>query len=135
MRSLAPARTSSWWAVIMACSSVGGPSRLPYSGRVRFNPKADISGGHVTDVRGGGRGGGMGNIPMGAISGGGIGTTIVVIIIYVIVQFAGGGGGSGLGSAGAAAGAHPHHQRPPGAGAHPQPGPRARGGEGGLEDN
>jgi predicted metalloprotease len=68
---------------------------------VRFNPKADISGGHVTDVRGGGRGGGgMGNIPMGAISGGGIGTTIIVIIIYVIVQFAGGGGGGGLGTAG-----------------------------------
>src|SRR4051794_18278627 len=99
MRSLAPARTSSWWAVIMACSSVGGPSRLPYSGRVRFNPKADISGGRVTDVRGGG-GGGLGNIPMGAISGGGIGTTIVVIIIYVIVQFA--GGGSGVGSTGPA---------------------------------
>jgi predicted metalloprotease len=35
---------------------------------------------------------------MGAISGGGIGTTIVVIVIYVIVQLA--GGGSGLSSAG-----------------------------------
>jgi predicted metalloprotease len=68
---------------------------------VRFNPKADISGGHVTDVRGGGRGGGMGNIPMGAISGGGIGTTIVVIIIYVIVQFAS-GSGAGTGSTGPA---------------------------------
>ena len=66
---------------------------------MRFNPKADISGGRVTDVRGGG-GGGLGNLPMGAISGGGIGTTIVVIIIYVIVQLA--GGGSGLGSAGPA---------------------------------
>jgi predicted metalloprotease len=66
---------------------------------VRFNPKADISGGRVTDVRGGGGGGGLGNLPLGAISGGGIGTTIVVIIIYVIVQLAS-GGGSGLGSAG-----------------------------------
>ena len=52
-------------------------------------------------MRGGGRGGGMGNIPMGAISGGGIGTTIVVIIIYVIVQFAS-GGGAGTGSTGPA---------------------------------
>jgi hypothetical protein len=68
---------------------------------VRFNPKADISGGRVSDVRGGGGGGGLGNIPMGAISGGGIGTTILVIIIYVIVQFAG-GGGSGAGSTGPA---------------------------------
>jgi predicted metalloprotease len=63
---------------------------------VRFNPKADISSGRVKDVRGGGGGGGgMGNIPMGAISGGGIGTTIIVIIIFVIVQLAGGGSGSG----------------------------------------
>jgi len=68
---------------------------------VRFNPKADISGGRVTDVRGGGGGGGMGNLPIGGITGGGIGTTIVVIIIYVIVQVAG-GGGSGLGSGGPA---------------------------------
>jgi len=65
---------------------------------VRFNPKADISGGRVTDVRGGGGGGGLGNIPLGGITGGGIGTTIIVIIIFVITQFA--GGGSGAGSAG-----------------------------------
>jgi predicted metalloprotease len=62
---------------------------------VRFNPKADISGGRVTDVRGGGGGGGMGNIPIGGITGGGIGTTIIVIIIFVITQFAGGGTGGG----------------------------------------
>jgi predicted metalloprotease len=67
---------------------------------VRFNPRADISRGRVTDVRGGGGGGGgLGNIPIGGITGGGIGTTIVVVIIYLIVQFAG-GGGSGLGSGG-----------------------------------
>ena len=66
---------------------------------MRFNPKADISGGRVTDVRGGGGGGRMGNIPIGGITGGGIGTTIVVIIIYVIVQLAG-GGGSGTGAGG-----------------------------------
>jgi predicted metalloprotease len=67
---------------------------------VRFNPKADISGGRVTDVRGGGGGGGLGNIPIGGITGGGIGTTIVVIIIFVITQLA--GGGSGVGSSGPA---------------------------------
>jgi uncharacterized protein len=65
---------------------------------VRFNPRADISAGRVRDVRGGGGGGGLGGLPIGAISGGGIGTTILVIIIFVIVQLA--GGGSGAGSAG-----------------------------------
>jgi predicted metalloprotease len=64
---------------------------------VRFNPKADISGGRVTDVRGGGGGGGMGNLPIGGITGGGIGTTILVIVIYVIVQLAGGGSGGSTG--------------------------------------
>ena len=67
---------------------------------MRFNPKADISGGRVTDVRGGGGGGGgMGNLPIGSITGGGIGTTIIVIIIFVIMQFAGGGAGGGGGPA------------------------------------
>ncbi|HET6939471.1 MAG TPA: neutral zinc metallopeptidase [Nocardioides sp.] len=65
---------------------------------MRFNPRADISAGRVRDVRGGGGGGGLGGLPIGAISGGGIGTTILVIIIFVIVQLA--GGGSGAGSAG-----------------------------------
>jgi len=37
----------------------------------------------------------MGNIPIGGITGGGIGTTIIVIIIFVITQFAGGGTGGG----------------------------------------
>ncbi len=65
---------------------------------MRFNPKADISGGRVTDVRGGGGGGRMGNLPIGGITGGGIGTTIIVIIIFVITQLAGGGGAGGLGT-------------------------------------
>ena len=70
---------------------------------MRFNPKADISGGRVTDVRGGGGGGRMGNLPIGGITGGGIGTTIIVIIIFVITQLASGsGGGGGLGSGGPA---------------------------------
>jgi predicted metalloprotease len=69
---------------------------------VRFNPKADIRGGRVSDVRGGGGGGGLGNIPIGGITGGGIGTTIVVIIIFVITQLAGGGSSGGLGAGGPA---------------------------------
>ena len=68
---------------------------------MRFNPRADISRGRVTDVRGGGGGGGLGNIPLGGITGGGIGTTVLVIVIYLLVQFAG-GGGSGVGSGGPA---------------------------------
>jgi predicted metalloprotease len=70
---------------------------------VRFNPKADISGGRVSDRRGGGGGGGgLGRsgrvgIPGGAVAGGGIGTTILVIVVFLIVQFAGGGGGDGGG--------------------------------------
>jgi predicted metalloprotease len=76
-----------------------GARPTAYCSDVRFNPRADISRGRVSDVRGGGGGGGgLGGLPMGAISGGGIGTTIVVIVIFVIVQLA--GGGSGLGSAG-----------------------------------
>src|SRR4051812_7797263 len=72
-----------------------GPTPPDYCFGVRFNPRADIRGGRVTDVRGGGGGGaGLGGLPMGAISGGGIGTTILVIVIYVIVQLAGGGTGS-----------------------------------------
>jgi predicted metalloprotease len=73
---------------------------------VRFNPRADISGGRVSDVRGGGGGGGLGSglggLPTGAITGGGIGTTVVAIIIYIIVQVAGGGSGLGTGSSGPA---------------------------------
>ena len=42
----------------------------------------------------------MGSLPIGGITGGGIGTTIVVIVIFVIMQFAGGGGGGGFGAAG-----------------------------------
>lgn len=39
----------------------------------------------------------MGSLPIGGITGGGIGTTIVVIIIFVIVQLAGGGSSGGGG--------------------------------------
>jgi predicted metalloprotease len=33
----------------------------------------------------------MGSLPIGGITGGGIGTTVIVIIVFVIMQFAGGG--------------------------------------------
>jgi len=39
----------------------------------------------------------MGNLPIGGITGGGIGTTIIVIIVFVIMQLAGGGTGGGGG--------------------------------------
>jgi len=69
---------------------------------MRFNPKADISGGRATGSSGGGGGGfgsgggGLGGIP---IPGGlGIKGTIVVVILYFILQMCTGGGlpGSGL---------------------------------------
>ena len=62
---------------------------------MRFNPKANIRGGGTRDVGGSRGGGGMGALPIGGITGGGIGTVVVVIIIFVISQFIGGGGGGG----------------------------------------
>ena len=62
---------------------------------MRFNPRANIRGGRTRDVGGSRGGGGMGNLPIGGITGGGIGTVVVVIIIFVLSQFLGGGGGVG----------------------------------------
>ena len=62
---------------------------------MRFNPKANIGGGRTRDVGGTRGGGGMGALPIGGITGGGVGTIIVVIIIFVISQFVGGGGTPG----------------------------------------
>ncbi|GAA1918280.1 KPN_02809 family neutral zinc metallopeptidase [Nocardioides hwasunensis] len=71
---------------------------------MRFNPKADISGGRVSDAGrggGGGRGGPM-RIPLpgGARAGGGIGGVIIVILFVVLTQCMGGGlpGGGGGGT-------------------------------------
>lgn len=69
---------------------------------MRFNPKADISGGRVSDAgRGGGGGGGM-RIPLpgGTRAGGGIGGIIIVILFVVLTQCMGGGlpGGGGGGT-------------------------------------
>jgi uncharacterized protein len=67
---------------------------------MRFNPKADISGGRVGDAgRGGGGGGGGMRIPMpgGTKAGGGIGGVLVIILFLVLTQCMGGGGGGGTG--------------------------------------
>lgn len=72
---------------------------------MRFNPKADISGGRVGDAGsgGGGGGGGMGGggmripIPGGTRAGGGIGGLIIIVLIFVInscMSGSGNGGGS-----------------------------------------
>ncbi|MCF6379459.1 neutral zinc metallopeptidase [Nocardioides KLBMP 9356] len=63
---------------------------------MRFNPKADISGGRVRDVGGSGGGGGGGMripIPGGTRAGGGIGGLIIIILFVVLTQCVGGGGG------------------------------------------
>jgi predicted metalloprotease len=67
---------------------------------MRFNPKADISGGRVNDAgRGGGGGGGGMRIPLpgGTRAGGGIGGLIIIILFVVLTQCVGGGGGGGTG--------------------------------------
>lgn len=75
---------------------------------MRFNPKADISGGDASGSRGGG-GGGLGGLGGGGGLGGlpipggfGIKGTIVIIVLYVILQMCTGGGlpGPSLGQGG-----------------------------------
>jgi len=66
---------------------------------MRFNPKARLDTGKVSD--GGGGGGGLGGggmrlpIPGGTKAGGGIGGVIIIILIIVLQQCLGGGGGNG----------------------------------------
>ncbi|MBS2937808.1 neutral zinc metallopeptidase [Nocardioides sp. J2M5] len=67
---------------------------------MRFNPKADISRGRVSDAgRGGGGGGSPMRIPIpgGARAGGGIGGLIIIVLFIVLTTCVGGGlpGGSG----------------------------------------
>jgi predicted metalloprotease len=67
---------------------------------MRFNPKADISGGRVRDAGGGGGGGGGPMripLPGGTKAGGGIGGLIIIILFVVLTQCVGGGGGGGTG--------------------------------------
>jgi uncharacterized protein len=72
---------------------------------MRFNPKARLDRGRVSDSGGrGGRGGGMSGggmrlpIPGGAKAGGGIGGLVIVILIIVLSQCLGGGTGGTSGS-------------------------------------
>ncbi|GAA5119603.1 hypothetical protein GCM10023339_33620 [Alloalcanivorax gelatiniphagus] len=72
---------------------------------MRFNPKADISGGRVRDLgRGGGGGGGGMRMPLpgGTRAGGGIGGLIIIILFVVLTQCTGLGGGGGLPGTGGA---------------------------------
>lgn len=66
---------------------------------MRFNPKADISGGRVSDAGRGGGGGGPMRIPLpgGTRAGGGIGGILIIILFVVLTQCVGGGGGGGTG--------------------------------------
>ncbi|QIK76597.1 KPN_02809 family neutral zinc metallopeptidase [Nocardioides piscis] len=72
---------------------------------MRFNPKADISGGRVSDAGRGG-GGGMGGggmripIPGGTRAGGGIGGVLIVVLIIVLNMCMGSNGGGGSTSPG-----------------------------------
>lgn len=69
---------------------------------MRFNPKARLDTGKVSDG-GGRRGGGLGGggmrlpIPGGSKAGGGIGGLLVIILLVVLSQCLGGGGGGGTG--------------------------------------
>ena len=72
---------------------------------MRFNPKARLDTGRVSDSgRGGGGGLGGGGmrlpIPGGAKAGGGIGTIIMIVLFIVLTQCMGGGGGGGGGAGG-----------------------------------
>ncbi len=66
---------------------------------MRFNPKARLNTGRVSDRGRGGGGGGFGGggmrmpIPGGTAAGGGIGGVIIVILFLVLTQCVGGGGG------------------------------------------
>ncbi|SED22146.1 hypothetical protein SAMN04489844_3948 [Nocardioides exalbidus] len=73
---------------------------------MRFNPKADISKGRVSDAGGRGGGGGMSGggmrmpIPGGMRAGGGIGGIIIVVLFVLLTQCTGGGGLTGGGGTG-----------------------------------
>lgn len=71
---------------------------------MRFNPKARLDTGRVSDGGGGGGGGGMGGggmrlpIPGGTRAGGGIGGLIIIVLLIVLMNCMGGGlpgGGAG----------------------------------------
>ena len=72
---------------------------------MRFNPKARLDTGRVSDS--GGRGGGMGGpmrLPGGSMAGGGVGGVLLLLLLFVVSQCAGvdltGGGGPGASTGG-----------------------------------
>ncbi|MEI5675286.1 MULTISPECIES: KPN_02809 family neutral zinc metallopeptidase [Nocardioides] len=60
---------------------------------MRFNPKARLDTGRVSDAGRGG-GGSRAGIPGGLPVGGGIGGVLVLVLVYVAIQVLGGGGGT-----------------------------------------
>jgi predicted metalloprotease len=77
---------------------------------MRFNPKADISKGRVSDSGGIGGGGGPMRIPIpgGTRAGGGIGGILIIILFVLLTQCMGGGGG--LPGGGGGTGIDPQNQ-------------------------
>src|SRR6476661_4989494 len=66
---------------------------------MRFNPKARLDTGRVSNSGGGLGGGRTSGIPIpGGLAGGGIGGVIVTIIVVVLFMVLGGGGGGGAGT-------------------------------------
>lgn len=69
---------------------------------MRFNPKARLDTGRVSDAGGGGGGGGGIRLPGGVAGGGGV-VGVIVLVVFVLIQVIGGGsggGGGGLGGGG-----------------------------------
>ena len=113
INSLAPARTSRCWAVIIRLASVwAGPARVPSTGRSRVHRQptgerqcastrrpGSTPRGFATSVRRRGGGGGMGGggmripIPGGTKAGGGIGGILIIVLFIVLTQCVGGGTG------------------------------------------
>ncbi len=63
---------------------------------MRFNPKARLDTGRVSDAGGGGGGGGGIRLP-GAVAGGGGVVGVIVLVVFVLIQVLGGGGSGGGG--------------------------------------
>ena len=69
---------------------------------MRFNPKARLDTGRVSDAGGGGGGGGGIRLP-GAVAGGGGVVGVIVVVVFILIQVLGGGGSGGGGGLGGSA--------------------------------